>query len=325
MSGATSDVPNSTADREIVTTRVINAPRAMVYAAFTDAEHIGEWWGPNGFTTTVHWMDVRPGGSWRYVMHGPDGTDYDNHMAYLDVVENECIAGWIGAFPNDPNAFHFTATFTDEGEKTRLTMHTVFSSPEKLQEVMKFGAVEGANQNLARCDAYMAMTYDVTEREIALARNIDAPRTLVYRAFTDAEHLAKWFGPHGFTNECTIDPRVGGNLRLVMIAPDGVRYPIDGVYLEIVEPARIVCTWTLFGHPPAWHTMLNDAMAAIGGGKPTLHSVVTFTFAEQRGQTLLTIKSTFDSVAERNAFASMGMNDGWNQSLGKLEASLVTG
>lgn len=323
MTVATSDLPNSTADREIVITRLINAPREAVFAAWKDAEHIGEWWGPNGFTTTVHSMDVRTGGAWSYTMHGPDGTDYENYMEYLDVVENECISGWLGEFSKDPNAFHFTATFADEGGKTRLTMHTIFASPDVLQAVMKFGAVEGGKQNLARCDAYMATIHDVTDSDIVIARVIDAPNSLVFRAFTDASELNQWFGPHGFTNECSVDLRVGGKLRIVMIAPDGGRYPIDGVYREIAEPERVVYSCTLFDHPPEWQQMVRDAMVANGGGTPTLHSVVTLTFSEQQGQTLLSIKTTFDTATERNAFASMGMNGGWNQSLGKLEALLA--
>src|SRR5689334_18469516 len=68
--------PSDSSDREIVITRVIDAPRELVFAAFTDAEHISNWWGPNGFRTTTYEKDVRPGGVWRFTMHGPDGTDY---------------------------------------------------------------------------------------------------------------------------------------------------------------------------------------------------------------------------------------------------------
>jgi uncharacterized protein YndB with AHSA1/START domain len=77
------------ADREMVITRVINAPRALVFKAWTKPAHIGNWWGPRGFTTTTHSMDVRPGGEWRFVMHGPDGTDYQNRIVDLEVVEPE--------------------------------------------------------------------------------------------------------------------------------------------------------------------------------------------------------------------------------------------
>src|ERR1700677_3316170 len=77
--------PESTADREIITTRFFNAPRELVWAAWTDPKHIAQWWGPNGFTTTIQEMDVRPGGDWRLIMHGPDGRDYKNHSVFVEV------------------------------------------------------------------------------------------------------------------------------------------------------------------------------------------------------------------------------------------------
>ena len=72
-------------ERELVITRTFNAPREVVFEAWTDPNHIGHWWGPKGFTLTVLEMDVRPGGVWRYVMHGPDGVDYRNKVYYLEV------------------------------------------------------------------------------------------------------------------------------------------------------------------------------------------------------------------------------------------------
>jgi uncharacterized protein YndB with AHSA1/START domain len=80
-----SSASSTTADREIVVTRVFDAPRELVFDAFTDPAHISNWWGPDGFTTTTHEMDVRPGGTWRFVMHGPDGVDYDNIIVYREI------------------------------------------------------------------------------------------------------------------------------------------------------------------------------------------------------------------------------------------------
>src|SRR5882672_375543 len=80
---------SATADREIVIERTINAPRELVYAAWTDPKQVGLWWGPTGFTTTTHEMSVKPGGVWRYIMHGPDGRNYDNKITYKVVKPNE--------------------------------------------------------------------------------------------------------------------------------------------------------------------------------------------------------------------------------------------
>src|SRR5215217_7891459 len=88
-SNAKASAGASAADREIVITRVFDAPREMVFSAFTDPEHIGAWWGPKGFTITTHAMDVRPGGEWRFIMHGPDGVDYPNKISYLEIARPE--------------------------------------------------------------------------------------------------------------------------------------------------------------------------------------------------------------------------------------------
>src|SRR5262245_18776976 len=96
----------SESDREMVTQRAINAPRALVWKAWTDPEQVQQWWGPNGFKTTIHEMDVRVGGVWRFIMHGPDGTDYSNRMTYSEVVQNERLVFRHGEdIDDDPNAF----------------------------------------------------------------------------------------------------------------------------------------------------------------------------------------------------------------------------
>ena len=77
------------ADREIIATRVFDAPRELVFKMWTDPKHVGRWWGPRGFTTTIHEMDVKPGGIWRLTMHGPDGRDYKNKVVFLEVEEPE--------------------------------------------------------------------------------------------------------------------------------------------------------------------------------------------------------------------------------------------
>ncbi len=80
----TTDDMTSISDREIVATRVFDAPRELVFQVWTDAKHVSNWWGPRGFTTTTYEMDVRPGGVWRHVMHGPDGTDYPNEIVFVE-------------------------------------------------------------------------------------------------------------------------------------------------------------------------------------------------------------------------------------------------
>ena len=97
MSARKSSPASSTADREIVLTRVFDATREIVFDAFTDPKHVGHWWGPTGFTNAILETDVRPGGVWRFVMHAPDGTDYPNKIVYSEIVRPERLVGaWQG-------------------------------------------------------------------------------------------------------------------------------------------------------------------------------------------------------------------------------------
>jgi uncharacterized protein YndB with AHSA1/START domain len=157
MSAAKSSAASATQDREIVIARLFDAPRALVFAAFTDAKHIGEWWGPNGFTTTTYEMDVRPGGAWRYVMHGPDGTDYSNKIAYTEVVKPERLVYAHGEDDDGPPLFHATVTFEEQGGKTLVTMRSIFPSAAiRDRTVKEYGAIEGGKQTLERLAKYLA-------------------------------------------------------------------------------------------------------------------------------------------------------------------------
>ncbi len=112
-----------TSDREIVFKRVFNAPRELVFRAWTDPKHVKNWWGPNGFTNTIHEMDVRPGGIWRFIMHGTDGVDYPNKMIYDEVVEPErLVCRHFGGKTGDSVLFQMITTFIEKNDMTELTM-----------------------------------------------------------------------------------------------------------------------------------------------------------------------------------------------------------
>lgn len=146
------------ANRELINTRFFKAPRELVFEAWSKPEHVAKWYGPNGFTLTTHKMDFRPGGMWQYIMHGPDGTDYDNRVVYEEISRPERLVYLHGHDKdNDPEAFHVTVTFSEEDGGTRLTMRLVMATAEQREASVKFGAVEGGNQTLSRLDAYLAM------------------------------------------------------------------------------------------------------------------------------------------------------------------------
>ena len=147
--------PSSTADREIVTTRLIDAPRALVFEAWTDPKHVAQWFGPDGFVTTTHSMDVRPGGVWRFTMRGPDGKDWPNVVTYEQVVPPERLV-YLHGDDKEPDMFHNTITFDDEDGKTALTMRAVFKTAAAREFVVRErGAVEGGQQTIARLEQYV--------------------------------------------------------------------------------------------------------------------------------------------------------------------------
>jgi uncharacterized protein YndB with AHSA1/START domain len=145
-------------DREMVFTRLFDAPRELVFKMWTDPKHIVQWWGPRGFSTTSLEMDVRPGGSWRLVMHGPDGVDYKNKIVYSEVVEPErLVYRHTGEAGYEPVKIQVTVTFEDRGGKTDLMMRMVFESAAERENVIKkYGADKGAVETLARLQKHLA-------------------------------------------------------------------------------------------------------------------------------------------------------------------------
>lgn len=149
----------NTSDREIVTTRLIKAPRSRVWKAFVDPQQVAQWWGPNGFTTTNESMEVKPGGIWKYMMHGPDGRDYPNKIIYDEVIEPEkLVYRHSDDGDNMDVSFHSTITLEEHGDKTLVTMRAIFESAEERERVDKeYGAVEGAQQTLGRLEVFVTM------------------------------------------------------------------------------------------------------------------------------------------------------------------------
>lgn len=144
-------------------------------------------------------------------------------------------------------------------------------------------------------------------RELTLTRTLNAPRALVFKAWTDPKHLAKWWGPNGFTNPvCEVDPRPGGAL-LIHMRGFGATHAMKGTFVEVVVPERLVFTGILE----------NDA------GESYLELLNTVTFAERDGKTLLTLNARVTKAGPGSAEPLAGWNEGWNQSLDRLVAHVV--
>ena len=144
--------------RSIIGTREFDAPRELVFCAWTDPKHLAQWWGPNGFTTTTHSFDFRPGGAWRFVMHGPDGRDYQNRITFEEIVPPKRIVYRHGGGDDvEPVEFRQTVIFEDLGNRTRITWRGDFPSAAERNRVIKdYGADEGLVETLARLGGYVA-------------------------------------------------------------------------------------------------------------------------------------------------------------------------
>jgi uncharacterized protein YndB with AHSA1/START domain len=148
------------------------------------------------------------------------------------------------------------------------------------------------------------------DREVVITRIFDAPRELVFKAWTDPKHLAKWFGPTVFTNPvCEVDLRVGGRWHIVMRGPDGSEYPCGGVYKEIVAPERLAFT--------------NDAVDK--DGNPIINGFTTVIFEDQHRKTKLTLRTRGTAMVAYAAAYLQGMEAGWTESLEKLAEQLAKG
>ena len=154
--GRDSPAQSATADREIVISRVIDGPRELVFEAFTEVRHLSRWWGPEGFTTATRTFEFRVGGEWVFVMHGPDGTDYQEWICWTEITPPERIALLHGERRGDPNAFESVLTFASDGASTRIEMRAVFPTKELRDEaVEKYHAIEGGQQTLGNLAAYV--------------------------------------------------------------------------------------------------------------------------------------------------------------------------
>ena len=310
-------------DNQIVISRIIQAPRSLVFKAFSDPEYIRNWWGPRGFTTTTKQMDFRIGGTWRFTMHGPDGTDYPNRIKYLYIHEPDCL---IYKHDNDgtqdfePIDFHSTVTleaFGPDGAQTKITLRSVFPSTEARDLVCKkYGAVEGGIEHVTRLAEHLAKQAAKpalilalpSDNTIILRRVFNAPRRLVFDAWTRPEHLKKWWGcDRTKMAECELDLKVGGGFRFVLRADDDSRFTFTGTYKEIDPSGRLVFT-----------ECFNDASL----GNP--ENLTTLVLEEVDGQTVMTATSVYDSRAHRDGHLEADMVAGAAQSFNKLDGLLAS-
>ena len=298
--------------------RLIDAPPARVYAAFATAEGKERWFGSPQAKILQREFDFRPGGrdrllgQWPPGSHAksPKGLTSDFRAEYWDIVPQQRIVYVYEMYLDERKISVSLATIEfhpHEGRtRLRITEQGVF-----LNGYHDEGSRErGTNDLLDGLVASLQATdRRVHSRELTLTRVMPAPRELVFRAWTDAEHLARWFGPAGFTvPECRADARVGGKWRLTMRANDDIAaivgrdHPAGGEYLEVEKPSRLVFT--------------NNALDA--AGNVILEGLTTVTFEDIGGATKMTLRTRASGMGEHVPFMLSGMEQGWSETLMKL-------
>lgn len=292
------------AEHELVITRVFDAPRELVFDCWTQPEHLRHWQGaPRGLTVTSYESDIRPGGFFRICMRSPEGVDHWLEGGYREIVKPERLVfthAWLDAGKKPGKQTVVTITLADRGGKTELTLRQTGFASIEARDGHRFGWTSAL-------DVLVDYIGNVA-RSMTITRVFAAPREMVFKAWTDRERLQRWWGPKGFTNPvCEVDVRPGGAMRIDMRAPDGVVYPMTGVFHEIVEPERLVFS----------------SSALDKNGEPLFEIMNTVTFADEGGKTRLTVQSTVMKARPEAAPHLAGMQQGWSLSLDRLAAEVA--
>ncbi len=301
-------------DREIRAIRRLRAPRELVFRAWTEPEHLTQWWGPRGFTMTVAELDVRPGGRWEFTFHGPDGVDYLNQLAFLEI---EAPSRLVLRHENAPR-FTITATFAESAGTTTVTFSALFDSAEVCAGVKSY-AVPGNRETLDRLEERVALL--LAGKAWQTTRLLDAPVELVWKAWTELPHLMAWFGPQGFTvSEAKLELVPGGEFHYGITSPEGLTMWGRWRFREIVPRKKLVL---LSSFSDAQRGVTRHPLSSTW----PLETLSTTLLEPVGDKTLMTIEwlPFYASAQELQTFlgAFESMNQGWGGTLAKLEAYLA--
>ena len=306
-------------DLDIVIAREFDAPRELVWQAWTEPGLIKKWWGPRGFTAPVIKNDLRVGGKSLYDMRSPDGKDFWSTGTYREIVPMERIvttdsfadeqghvvpATYYGFSEDFPRELLLTITFEERRGKTRLTLrHTGFPTRADRDD-----AETGWNESLDKlarslveprvksATARTTFTAEPGKQEVAMTAFLDAPRDKVYQAYVDPKLIPQWWGPASLTTRVDkIDVRPGGIWRFIQRDARGNEFAFHGFY-HLVSPERMVYTFEFEGAPG--QVMLETAE-----------------FIEYNGKTKVVVVDVFQSLADRDAAVQSGMEAGATDSM----------
>jgi uncharacterized protein YndB with AHSA1/START domain len=284
---------------------------------------VAQWWGPRGFTLTTHSKDLRPGGHWKYTMHGPDGVDWPNNTIYYEVEKYAKLVYDHGGSEDRPPLFRVTVLFSEEGKgKTKMQMTMALPTPEAAEETRKFIKKAGGDSTWDRLAEYLGKEISGKEKFV-INRSFNAPIDVMYEMWTNPKHFSKWLAPTGFDMEfIKADIKPGGKTVYFMTNGSMKMYG-RAHYLEMSKPDRIMYTQQFIDekenvsrHPmaPTW--------------PETMLTTVKFT-SEGPDQTRVTVEWEIHGNATKEELETFlksrgGMAQGWTGSFDKLEDYLAT-
>lgn len=305
----------------IAINRMYEARLEAVWEAWATAEQIYQWWGPRGFTLTVHDHDLRSGGHWHYTMHGPDGTDYENTTQYLEVVPMQRLVYDHGGHKDRPPLFRVTVEFKELQDRTEMAMELAFASAEVAHEMKGHIRQAGGETTWDRLGEFLAKK--TTGQDIFLiARTFNASVERLYTMCSQPNQLSQWLAPTGASMKFI---RTAGSLNetsFYEMTFNGGE-PMYGLvkYRELSPSHRIVYTQQFCDanehviRPvffPHWPLEMNTCIELAAEDSHTSRLTLRWTPGRATPEDLLQF------VNER-----AGMSVGWTGSFDKLEALLV--
>jgi uncharacterized protein YndB with AHSA1/START domain len=308
---------------EIRITRVYDAPVRAVWDAWTDLEQVSKWWGPRGFTLTTHSKDLRPGGTWRYTMHGPDGVDYPNIATYYLVEPCAKLVYDHGATETTPPLFRVTVTFKETNGKTTMDMVSTLPTPEAAREIMKFIKQAGGTGTWDRLAEHLVEQAGGAPCFV-IARSFEAPPERVFAMWVEPEHLARWLPPAGASLRFIRANIAEGESSFFVITSDQGAMHVRADYLVVEPPHRLV-------YDQQFVDEAEQPVAEHGGGAwPSVLRTTVLLMEEAPGRTRVRVTMEpqgSTTAAELGAFLAerAGMTLGWSGSFDALDAVLGTG
>ena len=306
--------PRTSEATALVLSRRFDAPRQLVYDAWTQPEHIMHWLCPRDFVVLFVESELRVGGAWRSGMRAPDGSEYVARGVYRELDRPGRLSfthQWERNDLEPATETLVTVTLSEaDGGATEMTFEQVGLASVASRDSHGGGWSEAFDNLARRLDA----ARPASESEIVITRVFDAPRRLLWEALTQPKHIEAWFGPGGFTTRVEAhDFRVGGACRYVMTGPDGTEYPSEGVFQQIVPYERFVTTDEFGeGFELAGVTDLPSGM---------VQAFVFESLGEEKSR--LTVRIIHPDAEERRKHEQMGVEEGYASTLDKLAAHLA--